>query len=159
MEPPKFLADHMNGDIARWLRIMGFDCEYPPPAATDDEILAQADRESRVVITSDRELYSRARRRGLNAVLLVDAPLEQKIAKILKDLHIETLYGTLSPRCTACNGELERVHTLDVRDQLPKKLMRTFRYIHRCKRCGRLYWEGTHWKNIKETLRKIASNL
>jgi len=158
-EIPKFIADHMNGDIARWLRIAGFDCTYPHPDQTDDEILEAALREERILLTSDKELHSRALRKGIKSVDMNVYGIEAKMTKIFKELNIEHLYGVLSPRCTACNGELEKIYAMKVWHMLPPKVRRVHRYIYRCRSCGRLYWEGSHWKKIRETLRKVARNL
>ncbi len=159
MEAPRFIADHMNGDLARWLRIAGFDCIYPHSDLDDNDILKLAEEEQRVLLTSDKELYARALRKGVKSVKIDVDGIENKLIKIFKELHIEHLYGVMPPRCTACNGELERVYFLRVYHMLPPKVRRRHKFIYKCKSCGRLYWEGSHWRKIKETLRKVASNL
>src|SRR5207245_3517686 len=54
----KLLCDHMLGSLARWLRFMGYDTAYPPPAP-DRELVDCARREGRILLTRDKELAAR----------------------------------------------------------------------------------------------------
>jgi len=56
-EAPRFLADAMLGRLARWLRILGYDVEYFP--GEDDELVHQARREGRILLTRDTRLVRR----------------------------------------------------------------------------------------------------
>ena len=57
-EPLKFMADSMLGRLARWLRILGYDVAYEH-AISDDDLIARALRENRIILTMDRELANR----------------------------------------------------------------------------------------------------
>ena len=54
----KFLADAMLGKLTRWLRMLGQDVEYSTKLS-DDELLASAKAEGRILLTRDFELYQR----------------------------------------------------------------------------------------------------
>lgn len=54
-DSPKFVADHMLGSLARWLRMMGYDTVYNK-ALDDGQLAALARAESRFVLTRDKEL-------------------------------------------------------------------------------------------------------
>ena len=75
----KFIADSMLGDVARWLRMLGYDTLYSK-SIKDHEILIIAERDDRVILTRDISLVRRARKRGLRAILIdsteiVDVPV------------------------------------------------------------------------------------
>ncbi|MHA1936894.1 MAG: DUF5615 family PIN-like protein, partial [Candidatus Thorarchaeota archaeon] len=55
----QFIVDAMLGKLALWLRLTGHDTVYSTEIH-DDEILDIADRENRVLFTSDAELQERA---------------------------------------------------------------------------------------------------
>jgi hypothetical protein len=66
-EPLKFMADSMLGRLARWLRILGYDVVYET-SISDDDLIAKALRENRIILTMDRELADR--KSAKNALLL-----------------------------------------------------------------------------------------
>src|ERR687897_3186670 len=103
-----FLADAMLGNIARKLRIFGFDTIYLAHAP-DDEILKIGIDQDRVILTADKELFKRIVKAGARGVLVSGGASE------LEDLvHILTKNGITSvgmngigSRCSICNGPLE----------------------------------------------------
>ncbi|MFL6488014.1 MAG: Mut7-C RNAse domain-containing protein, partial [Nitrososphaera sp.] len=64
-----FLADAMLGNIARKLRIFGFDTIYLAQA-TDNEILKIGIEQDRVILTADKELFRRIVKIGARGVLV-----------------------------------------------------------------------------------------
>ena len=85
-----FLADAMLGNIARKLRIFGFDTIYLAHAR-DDEILKIGIEQDRVILTADKELFKRIVKVGARGVLVSGGASE------LEDLiHILTKNGITS---------------------------------------------------------------
>jgi len=144
---PRFLADEMNGDIAKWLRIMGFDCKYLTGRDLDDRLVEICLREDRVLLTSDRELYLKAVGRGVKAILTIGGDRKEKLRKIIKSMGLEDLVFK-AYRCPMCNSLLDRVESSKVRDRLPRGVAERHRFVWLCPSCGKVYWEGTHWSNI-----------
>ncbi|HMA47454.1 MAG TPA: Mut7-C RNAse domain-containing protein, partial [Frankiaceae bacterium] len=58
LDDPRFLLDVHLGALARRLRLVGLDAAYRNDAA-DDDLLAQARQERRVLLTQDRGLLQR----------------------------------------------------------------------------------------------------
>ena len=54
----RFLADEMMKDVAKWLRLIGYDTEFF--SGTDTDLLKEAKRSGRVLLTRDEELGKRA---------------------------------------------------------------------------------------------------
>ena len=55
----KFVVDCMLGKLAKWLKILGFDALFFSKLA-DDELLALAAKEGRVLLTKDTGLNQKA---------------------------------------------------------------------------------------------------
>lgn len=140
--PPRFLLDVHLGKLARRLRLVGVDAAYRNDA-DDDELIAEAEREQRVLLTQDRGLL---RRRALWAGAYVRGsdPAEQ-----LVDV-IERFAPPLAPwtRCTACNGPLTPVSKEDVVAELEPGTRRYYDDYARCRDCDRVYWRGAHSRRI-----------
>ncbi len=136
--PPRFLLDVHLGTLARRLRLLGIDTDYRNEA-DDDELLEQANREQRVLLTQDRGLLQR---RALLAGAYVRGPRPDDQ---LRDV-LDRFEPSLAPwtRCTACNGMLDAVPKAAVEDELPAGTRRSYDTFARCSACGRVYWRGAH---------------
>lgn len=64
-----FMADAMLGKIARKLRMFGFDTIYDPNI-DDIDILASAKCKGRIVLTSDRLLFNKCKKNGVDTILI-----------------------------------------------------------------------------------------
>ncbi len=169
-----FLADAMLGNIARKLRIFGFDTIYLAQAH-DDEILKIGIEQNRVILTADKELFKRIVKVGARGVLVSGGASE------LEDLvHILTKNGITSvgmngigSRCSICNGPLEE-RTLDqVKNDddnndgdddvvivgVPDKVIACHNQFFQCTACGKIYWEGGHLKRIRALIRNLDDKL
>lgn len=136
----------MCGGAARWLRIFGVDTAYTP-GIEDGDLVEQALGEGRLLISSDRKLFERrlfttGQIRGL--FLPVGLKLDEQVAYVCERLHIKP--GV--PRCSSCNGVLEQVSRAEVGDVVPARSLVWAKEFFRCKGCGQVYWEGSHWRKI-----------
>jgi uncharacterized protein len=140
---PRFVADVHLGTLARRLRLLGLDVAYRNDAA-DDELVAQAVEQGRILLTQDRGLL---RRRALPAGAYVrgSRPDDQ-----LRDV-LERFDPPLDPwsRCLACNGLLEAVDRRLVRHLLEEGTRRSYTQFSRCRECGRPYWRGAHARRLE----------
>jgi hypothetical protein len=154
---PRFLCDEMNGDVARWLRIMGFDCKYIIGDNLDEKLIEICRREGRVLITSDVELSIRASSRGIRCILTNGLNRSQKLRKIIDTYGLKDYIGRKF-RCPKCNTILKKVNTDDIIDKIPLYVVETYDHVWECKGCGKIYWEGSHWRNISEYIEKLLSS-
>jgi hypothetical protein len=147
LRDPRFVADANLGQLARYLRLLGFDVLYRN-SYTDREVAKIASEERRIVLTRDRALLQHKIITHGTFVRAVK-PREQ-VKEILARLD---LYGALHPftRCLRCNGELEDVDKDTVLRQLQPKTRQYYQRFRRCKACGQPYWKGSHF-NRMETL-------
>lgn len=151
----KFVADAMLGSLARKLRALGFDASYYR-SGDDTGLLDAAEREMRVLLTSDRELSARASARGTPAVLLLertDGARLSAIARACREQGIPLVRG--DPLCSVCGGALRALRRADVSGMVPPSVERSHRAFFRCGGCGKVYWRGSHWKKLRSMARRL----
>ena len=79
MREPKFIVDTMLGNVARWLRMLGYDTLYFK-RIEDWKILSMALKDERVILTRDHGLCNRARKKGAKCLLLEQDTMEERLA-------------------------------------------------------------------------------
>ena len=52
-------------------------------------------------------------------------------------------------RCLACNAPLAPIDKGAVRDRLPPDVRERHDRFTACTGCGRIYWEGSHWRRMQ----------
>jgi uncharacterized protein with PIN domain len=149
---PSFIVDTMLGDLARWLRLLGYDTEYSS-RLEDWEILKRAEEEGRIVVTMDKGLYSRARRRGLSSVLITSFGIAERLAELSLWVPVELEADPSRSRCPECNSPLVPVRDKSkLKGRVPPAALEAYEVFYVCPRCGKVYWEGSHWRNIRRVL-------
>jgi len=148
-EQNKFIVDAMLGSLAKWLRLLGYDTLYST-SYNDAQIISIAARTKRIVVTSDKGLYRRAIKAGLRAVLLPESGVTESLARLASAGLVELRVDPSKSRCPLCNGVLKEVTDKNlVRGRVPPGALAKYSKFYVCTRCGHVYWEGGHWRNIR----------
>jgi hypothetical protein len=145
----------MLGGLARWLRAAGYDASWHDGIG-DTELVRLAREEGRTLLTADNGIFLHAAvRDGKVPALLVPLRLspEEQLAHVLAELKLPLA----EPRCMACGGKLVDVPREQVRDRVPARTYAWLEQFWQCVRCGRVFWHGSHWQRIEQTLRQAAS--
>lgn len=158
MREPKFIVDTMLGNVARWLRMLGYDTLYFKKIE-DWKILLMALKDERVILTRDHGLCNRARKKGAKCLLLEQDTMEERLAYISVKTGIRLYMDLERSRCPICNYELVKVDRETVRDKVPRRVYEKHNDFWYCRKCGKVYWIGKHWKGIEETLKKAREIL
>jgi uncharacterized protein len=138
-----FIADAMLGSLAKRLRLLGFDVLYDHTFA-DNEILRLALEQGRVILTRDTGLAARPLAR--NHVLIKSDHVDDQIQQVL-EVFSPLAAGPLT-RCSVCNQQLFPLDRDSARDRVPEHVLRTVTKYFECRGCGRVYWEGSHVRNM-----------
>jgi uncharacterized protein with PIN domain len=143
-------VDRTLGRLARWLRLLGHDTAWVPEAKPD-ELLAQAEREDRVLLTRDTLIMERrAVHRGRVRAVLVRG---DHLAGQLEQLRTEEgLHRVGPPRCLVCGSRLERMSPEEARGRVPAYVAETQPAFTYCPACDRVMWPATHWKDMQRRL-------
>jgi uncharacterized protein with PIN domain len=137
---PAFILDANLGRLARYLRLLGFDCLYQNDF--DDETVATlASEQHRSVLTRDRALLQRKIITHGYFVRAVRPRLQVKEVLSRFDLYRQVLPFS---RCSRCNGYLQAVDKQVIEDRLEPKTRKYFDTFRICTTCGQIYWQGSH---------------
>ena len=148
-----FLLDAMLGSLARWLRIGGYDTEYMKDL-TDDELIEKAQQSRRILLTRDEVLAKRALKRDVKTIYLKSECDEINLALLVGELKIS--FDPLNSRCPKCNSQIKRVSKEEVKKKVPQGSLNA-EVFWICEGCGSVYWRGSHWPRIIETLNTASS--
>jgi uncharacterized protein with PIN domain len=154
-EAPRFLCDASLGGLARWLRAAGYEARWLE-GGRGDELLRQAHGSGEVLVTTDSRLIGRrAVSDGWVKALWVPSGMKrlEQLAMVLRDLGLRPR----PPRCMACGGTMAPVEKAAVRERIPPRTALWKDSYCVCGRCGKLFWEGTHWERIARRLERLAS--
>jgi uncharacterized protein with PIN domain len=125
----------MLSRLGRWLIAAGYDTAIARPDQTDEQLLAQAAAEQRLLITRDSGLT------GPMVIQLHSNNLQECIAELSQRVHINWLLAPFT-RCLVCNEPLTTL--------VPGERWQ-------CPVCQRFYWEGGHTRRMREQLTRWSN--
>ncbi len=142
--PARFVLDGHLGKLARLLRLTGYDSLYNNHC-DDSELAETASNEGRVLLTRDRGLLMR--RCVEQGYYVRDTDPIKQLREVMQrfDLHS----ADALTRCMACNGLIGPVKKVEILDRLQENTRRHYNEFFRCAGCGRIYWEGSHYKRLR----------
>lgn len=144
----KFLVDGMLGKLAKALRILGLDTVYT--TGTDIlTLLSHARNQGRVLLTLNHKLKGRA-----DVFFITSEKVEEQLKDLFKHFSLENKIRPFS-RCLVCNNELRKVTKEEVRNLVPFFTYRTQNEFSRCPGCGRIYWPGSHLRDMAQRLKPL----
>nr|WP_199268470.1 Mut7-C RNAse domain-containing protein [Halomarina oriensis] len=144
------MLDTMCGGLRASLRMCGHDTAYSldRDCEAGGEVLELVESEDRTLVTRNVQLAERVD----ESILL----RERDVVDELGELHRAGVDLTLdeSPAfCGACNGSLERVGPAEpTAEDAPDPRTEA---VWRCADCGQLFWKGSHWERVAETLEAV----
>ncbi len=150
-----FLVDAMLGNIAKKLRILGFDSEYVSDI-DDSKLIEKAKNENRTIISRDRDLIDRTKKNKISSVYITKENEIEQFLEILETTHLQfdEISGD-SARCTKCNSPTSKISKLELENKIPQGVLEFNEKFWKCDGCDQIYWEGTHIKNLQEFIHKI----
>jgi uncharacterized protein with PIN domain len=151
----RFILDGMLGKLTRWLRMMGHDALYLNDAR-DQDLVANAVRENRILLTSDVALYRLATARGADAYLVKGRTEAERLAALASRFRLDLTVDSADSRCPVCGSPLRVVSKEEVMGKIPAATFNAFNEFWICSNseCGKVYWQGSHWENINAVLEK-----
>jgi uncharacterized protein len=150
-QPPAFLLDNHLGQLARHLRLLGFDAEYAR-ASSDEELADQARLQERVLLTRDRRLLMR--RQIVHGYCLRTRDPRRQLADVLRRFRLRAHIRPWS-RCLRCNGQLRPVDKAAVWDRLEPLTKIYYETFRQCQSCGQVYWKGSHFEPLRALVESV----
>jgi len=149
----KFLCDQMLGTLAKWLRILGFDTYFANQVIKDIELLEIAKKEERILITRDKELVQRCKKRQIKFISISSIDLDEQLKTTLKNIKINQ--DQILTRCTVCNSILEEIDKEKVKGEVPEKVFQYKEKFWFCKNCKKYYWHGSHFDKMISKIKDL----
>ena len=175
----RFLTDRMLGKLSIWLRILGHDTVYAGDIKIlieketvererereregegdeDKAIVALAKHEARILLTRDKNLASYARKKGVQCVQIKTDDMMEQLKELLRH-NININLEPVPVRCSKCNARIRKIEEgeediLREKNYVPTSMIGKWDFWV-CVRCGRIYWEGSHWRNMHEKLEQL----
>ena len=151
---PKFIVDLNVGRLAKWLRVLGYDALFVPDA-DDDQLIRIAAEEDRTILTRDSFIMQRrvVTSGQVKALLITSDYRQTQLRQVIQALGLKDDHQF--SRCIECNLPLRDVAKEDVKDFVPPFVYSTQEEFMRCPRCGKVYWKGTHWTNMRQELAQV----
>jgi uncharacterized protein with PIN domain len=183
----KFLTDEMEGNLTSWLRFLGYDTKYAKDfevkygtPVEDDILIEQSLLDYRILITRDREMANRFRKKFhlllksnpevykkfeiksneiLTPLLLLNTDdfVQSMVALYLK-FNLSLHYVPELARCSACNSTIRKVRNkADYQQKIPNAVYENNQDFWVCENenCNKLYWIGGHFEDIYRKLDEI----
>ena len=146
----KFICNGMLGSLCKLLRICGIDTKYTDQGIA---ILLEARKEDRIVLTRNNRLRNKER------VFFIEKtkPVEQ-LENIIVAYNLKTQIAPFS-RCIKCNSELHAVNKKAVKNRVPFFTYQQFDEFEICPDCQRIYWKGSHYKNMIKDIDHLLTNV
>lgn len=149
-----FVADVMLKKLARWLRILGFSVIYPD-FVEDEKIINITKSKRAILLTMDAELYERAKKNNIESFLVPRSSIENQISAIIKQFNLKIDDFPSKTLCPQCNGKLDEVFRELVNGKIHPQILKRHQIFWLCKKCGKVFWEGSHWKKITKTVNEV----
>lgn len=147
---PRFLLSENLNRLAKWLRLLGYDAAIYKAISTDN-MINLANKERRILLTRSNKIA--VRKEKFSRVLIKsEFHLEQ-----LKELCNYLIFSEehVFTRCLICNKILFDISRDKIRNLVPEVVLNSINLYKVCRKCGKIYWQGTHYKSMLEMLEKI----
>jgi uncharacterized protein with PIN domain len=154
-EEPKFITDASLARLAKWLRILGYDTVVFPREA-GRAMLRQADAEGRIVITRRTDMVERQFSGTL--LLINDVIVSNQLKLVIERFSLKIDRDKMFKVCLECNEKLNSVKKENVRDLVPPYVFENCTEFNQCPRCQKIYWMGTHPRNVLRFMERHIPN-
>jgi len=143
-----FILDNHLGQLATYLRMLGFDSLYRNDYQ-DDELSRVASLEGRVLLTRDRRLLMR--KAVTLGYCLHHTDPRQQLVELLRRFE---LFGHVKPfqRCLRCNSPLQVVGKEEIIERLEPLTKKYYDEFRLCPACRQIYWKGSHYGHMLELI-------
>jgi len=150
-----FFVDAMLGNIAKKLRLMGFDVRYLADIE-DDELIKQAKNEKRIIISRDAELIRKGLKIGTKSIFIKNQKEIEQLREIINKLNLKIIKinGDIA-RCPKCNSKTQSILKQNIYKKIPNKILEYNDKFWKCELCDQIYWEGTHIKNLQKIVGEL----
>jgi uncharacterized protein with PIN domain len=149
----RFVADVNLGELAKYLRLFGFDALHDSDA-DPQSLVDMSVHQGRVLLTQSCNLLNH--RCIMRGILVRETDPEKQLKAIFERLD---LYADARPfsRCLSCNEPAQPIPKEEVARKLSPGIGANCQASNRCGSCNRLYWEGTDFQRLNRFVEDMLS--
>lgn len=148
-----FIVDCMLGKLAKWLKILGFDALFFSKIE-DDELLSLAKEEGRILLTKDTGLIQQAK--DVQTLFLESEEWQDQIRQVIEHFNLREKAAPHT-RCIDCNEVLKNLPKKNAKNLVSAFVFDKADSFALCPDCGRVFWRGTHFRNMEGKIREILA--
>lgn len=148
MQQQKFIVTQELGKLAKWLRILGYDCVYYDKKAVS-ELIVQVLRDRRVLLTRS-ETFTKYK--GIQTLIIKHDHVEEQVEQAVQEMGLTLDEEGIFQRCVECNTPLEDIAKEEIKEKVPEYVFQTQEKFKKCPGCGKIFWKGTHWDMVGKWL-------
>jgi uncharacterized protein with PIN domain len=145
----KFICNGMLGRLCKLLRICGIDTAYTNQGIA---ILLEARKENRIILTRNTRLQTKKM-----VCFVKETEPARQLEHIISKYDLQDQIAPFS-RCIECNYRLQSVEKNSIKDKIPFFTYQKFDEFAICPNCQRIYWKGSHYKNMTKNIDHLLSN-
>jgi uncharacterized protein with PIN domain/sulfur carrier protein ThiS len=149
---PRFVLDTHLGQLAAYLRMLGFDTLYRNDYS-DEELARLASAEGRILLTRDRGLLKRSI--VTYGYYLRETDPQRQVAEVLRRFDLVPAIRPLR-RCMRCNGLLRPVPKEAISARLEPKTRAYYDEFSICETCDQIYWKGSHYERMQVLIQGLV---
>lgn len=158
-EKPLFFVDAMLGNIAKKLRILGYDSVYSS-SIDDFKLIREASKNRWIIVTKDEQLANLAKQKIQSCVLITSNNEIEQMLQIFKKLGLKkAIIDASTSRCPLCNGTLVKIEKDLICKKIPKGIFNKIEDFWFCSNCKKIYWHGSHIDNLQEFVLSLNERL
>lgn len=152
MSRARFILTKELGRLAKWLRILGYDSKFYREDNLSTLVIT-ALREERSILTRNSRM---SRFPGPRVVRITADFVDKQIRQLLLELKLKPNPQDMFSRCVICNEGLRELAKDQAQGKVPAYVYQSQKDFKVCPQCNKIYWQGTHWGNVRKFLAKIT---
>jgi uncharacterized protein len=148
----RFICDSMLGRLAKSLRMLGFDTLYER-CITPQQLMQSALEQHRIILT--RQTAFPQNTPTVSILYIHSNSPEEQLREVINTC---SMAASIKPFtiCLRCNAALAAIEKEAAAGHVPDYVYATVEHFSACPSCGRVYWKGTHYKNMADRILKIV---
>ena len=139
--------------------MLGYDAAYQKDRS-DTELLETAKSGSLILLTSDEELYRTATFRRIESYLVRGKTEPERLAELAERFTLRLKIDPSKSRCPNCGATIKKIEKGGIESLIPAATFKVYKTFWVCTNptCSKIYWQGSHWGKIEQTL-QAAKNI
>jgi len=149
---PKFLLSENLNKLARYLRMLGYDAAIYKSISFSNKIRL-VNKERRIYLTESTK-ESRSKHK-FSRFLILSVKVSDQLFEIRKYIRFPNEF--LFSRCIECNKLLYPIAKEKISQLIPEYIFENHINYLACRKCGKIYWKGTHYTDMVGKLEKYLN--